>query len=134
MPTVPNPATPAQQTPPHPRMRRLHRAGFVIKSLATLFVLAFLIAYANIYSRYGTPHTQAQTSRPHPSFLSAVFHPSQPTRLTRTNHLHRRPTFLRINRRTSARTPRRIRHTSFYHLASLHRLHRLFNEFLDVRS
>ena len=130
MPIPSNPATPTPQPPPPPRMRRLRRAGWVIKSLATLFVFAFLIAYANIDSRYGTPHTQARTSPTHPSFLSAVFHPSQSTHPTRTNHLHRHPTFLRVNRRV----PRRIHRTSFYHLASLHRLHRLFNEILDVRS
>ncbi len=130
MPNDLNPTAHTPQLPPHPRMRRLHRAGWIIKSLTTLFILAFLIAYANIYSRYGTPHTQAQASHTHPSFLTAVFHPIP----THTNRFHRRPTFLRINHRTPRRASRPIRRTSFYHLASLHRLHRLFNELLDVQS
>lgn len=110
------------------KMIRLNKAGWIIKALATLFVVAFLCAYLNISIRYGTPHTQTRASLNHsltqqPLPIRTHFSPRR-----RAFH-HHQPVFLRV-RHITRRQPR----TRLYHLASLRHLRHLFTEMLDVRS
>ena len=103
------------------KMPRLNKAGWIIKSLASLFVVAFLCAYLKTYNRYGAPRTPTRASLTHP--LTQAFAPTH----FRLNH--RRRVFLPV-RHTKRRPPR----SSLYHLATLRRLHRLFSQLLVVRS
>jgi hypothetical protein len=108
------------------KMVRLAKAGWIIKALATIFVIAFLCAYLHTYMRYGAPRTTASVSRTHPITVSRTQAP--PPIHSRISH--RRQVFFRpvhqVKRHTRRSTP--------YYLASLRHLRRLFSEMLDVRS
>ncbi|MGA7155657.1 MAG: hypothetical protein WBY53_02355 [Acidobacteriaceae bacterium] len=124
---MPEASNAPQPTPtPHPRMRRLIRAGSIIKSLATIFIVAFLFAYAHTTLKYGTPHPQTTASISHP-----IAHPSffTPTRYRIT---HQRRAFFRPTRRPVRHTTRRPRRSSPYYLASLRRLRHFFTRVLAV--
>jgi hypothetical protein len=104
-------------------MRRLHKAGRTIKVLASIFVLAFLCAYARTYDRYGTAHPQTTAAvarnTSHIFFTPTHFRPA-----------HHRQSFFR----PAHQARRHARRTNPYYLASLRRLHRLFSQLLVVRS
>ena len=122
MPTPSNPATPT--TTPC-KMPRLRRAGNTIKILASIFVFAFLCAYAHTYLRYGNgaprPQTTASVTRSTPQSFFTPTHP-RPS--------HRRQSILRPVHQAK-RHPRR---SNPYYLASMRRLRRLFSQLLVVRS
>ncbi len=128
MPTSPNPAlpTPTDDATAPRKMLRLNKAGNTIKILASIFVIAFLCAYAHTYVRYGTPRPQTTASLAQPATVSHTqalqpFHPRA---------FHRRQVLLRpvhqLKRHAHRATP--------YYLASLRRIRRLFSQLLVVRS
>jgi hypothetical protein len=126
MPTPSNPALPPSPpaAAPAPRkMPRLNRAGWIIKSLASIFVVAFLCAYARTTLRYGHPRLQttASVSRPAPP---AVFVPTH----SRASH-SRQNVFRRVHQ-----VRRHARRSSPFYLASLRHLRRLFSQLLVVRT
>ena len=129
---MPTPPTPALTTNPR-KMPRLRRAGNTIKILASIFVFAFLCAYAHTYLRYGNgaprtpttasiahPTTIART-RPAPTFRTSTFHP----RAFRRHQPSFRPVH-QLNRHQRRSTP--------FYLASLRHIRRLFSQLLVVRS
>jgi len=115
-------STPHAATAPV-RMLRLRRAGWILKSLASFFVFAFLCAYIRTTLRYGTPPAQTLAPIAHP-LTQASFTP------TRSHSPHRRQVFLR--RAHQARRP--ARHSHPYYLVSLRRIRRLFSQLLVMRS
>ena len=123
MPPLSNSAAPTVATPAPHNMRRLHKAGRAIKLLATVFIIAFLCAYARITLRHGTAHLQTTASISRPSSYP-VFAPAhaRPT--------HRRQSFFRPVHQVK----HHARRSNPYYLASLRRLHRLFAQLLVVRS
>jgi hypothetical protein len=123
MPPLSNPAAPTDAHPAPHKMRRLHNAGRTLKLLASLFVLAFLCAYARIALRYETPHPQTTAAIAHPSPYT-FFAP------THSRTTHRRQSFFRPVHQTK----HRARRSHPYYLAGLRRLHRLFSQLLVVRS
>jgi hypothetical protein len=127
-PGLPNPSNTAAPSIAPRRMLRLNKAGWIIKALASLFVVAFLCAYARTYSRYGTPHTQTRASLTHP--VTQAF---TPTRLHLDHHrrlfIPARHAFVPVRH-----TRRRPQHASLYHLATLRRIRRFFSQLLVVRS
>jgi hypothetical protein len=128
MPAPSNPALPAPDAAaPAPRkMLRLNKAGWIIKGLASLFVFAFLCAYAHTYLRYGPPRTQISPSPTHFSNLSRT----QPPPPTHPRIFHRRQGIFRPVHQVK----RHARRSNPYYLASLRRLRRLFSQLLVVRS
>jgi hypothetical protein len=104
-------------------MPRLNNAGRTLKILATLFVIAFLYAYARNYIHYSSRHPQTTAS---------VNHPTQQTFFTPTHSRtqHRRHTFFRPAHQVN----RRARRTNPYYLASMRRLRRLVSQLLVMRS
>jgi hypothetical protein len=120
-PGLPNPSNTSASSIAPRRMLRLNKAGWIIKALASLFVVAFLCAYARTYSRYGTPHTQTRASLTRP--VTQAFTP------TRMHLDHHRRLFVPVRH-----TRRRPQHASPYHLATLRHLRRLFSQLLVVRS
>ncbi|WP_158789065.1 hypothetical protein [Granulicella sp. L46] len=107
------------------KMPRLNRAGWIIKSLASLFVFAFLCAYAHTYLRYGN-------SSPRPQIAASVTHATPQTSFTSTHprafHRHQ-PLF-----RPAHQLKSHAHHAHPYHFASLRHLRRLFSQLLVVRS
>jgi hypothetical protein len=122
--TPSNPMHPTAATAPR-KMPRLNRAGWIIKSLASLFVFAFLCAYAHTYLRYGS-------SSPRPQTTASATHPTTPTFFTPTHSriTHHRQTFLRPVHQVK----RHARRSNPYYLASVRHLRRLFSQLLVVRS
>ena len=124
MPTPSNPA-PLATTAATRKMPRLRRAGNTIKILASIFVFAFLCAYAHTWLRYGNvaprPQTTASVTRSTPQSFFTPTHP-RPS--------HRRQSILRPVHQAK-RHPRR---SNPYYLASMRRLRRLFSQLLVVRS
>jgi hypothetical protein len=104
-------------------MPRLRKAGRTITILATLFVIAFLYAYARSYIRYGNRHPQTTASVTTPT-QQRFFTP------THTRASHRRHTFFRPAHQAN----RRQRRTNPYYLTSMRRLRRLVSQLLVVRS
>lgn len=108
------------------KMVRLAKAGWIIKALATIFVIAFLCAYIHTYMRYGTPRTQASAFPTHPITVSRIQAPLP----AHSRTFRRRQVFFRPVHQVKRRTHR----SNPYYLASLRHLRHLFSEMLDVRS
>jgi hypothetical protein len=129
MPELSNPSagSPSSDTAPAPRkMLRLNKAGRIIKSLASLFVFAFLCAYAHTYLRYGAPRTQTTASVARAITISPTRSPLPiPYRVS-----HRRQAFFRPVHQVN----RHARRSKPYYLASLRHIRRLFSQLLVVRS
>jgi hypothetical protein len=126
-PSNPSLGSPSSDTAPAPRkMLRLNKAGWIIKSLASLFVFAFLCAYARTYLRYGTPRTQTSISVTRPITISRTPAPLP----VHYRISHRRQAFFRPVHQVRRHT----RRSSPYYLASMRRLRRLFSQLLFVRS
>jgi hypothetical protein len=104
-------------------MLRLNRAGWIIKTLASLFIVAFLCAYAHTYLRYGAPRLQTTTSVTHP--VTQTFFTPTHSRIS-----HRRQSLFRPVHQVRRHT----RRSSPYYLASMRRLRRFFSQMLVVRS
>jgi len=106
-------------------MPRLRRAGNTIKILASIFVFAFLCAYAHTYLRYGNgaprPQTTASVTCSTPQSFFTPTHP-RPS--------HRRQSIFRPVHQAK----RHARRSNPYYLASMRRLRRLFSQLLVVRS
>jgi hypothetical protein len=108
------------------KMVRLTKAGWIIKALATIFVIAFLCAYLHTWMRYGAPRTQASVAPTHLITVSRM----QAPRPIHSHIFHRRQVFFRPVHQVN----RHARRSNPYYLASLRHLRRLFSEMLDVRS
>jgi len=122
---MPTPSNPAIPTTTPCKMPRLRRAGNTIKILASIFVFAFLCAYAHTYLRYGN-------GTPRPQTTASITRPAAPSLFTPT---HFRP----AHRRQAIRRPvqqlkHRTRRTTPFYLASLRHIRRLFSQLLVVRS
>jgi hypothetical protein len=102
-------------------MLRLRRAGNTIKTLAAIFVVAFLCAYARTYRKYGTPQPQTTASVARPMAQPASYFPAAHVR-----SFHRRQAFYRPARHTV----RHARRTRPFYLASLRRIRRFFTRVL----
>jgi hypothetical protein len=126
MPALSNPSVGSLSSDAAPaprRMLRLSKAGWIIKTLATIFVIAFLCAYAHTYLRYGTarPQATASVTRPIPQIFFTPTH---------SRFSHRRQVFVRPVHQVR----RHARRANPYYLASMRRLRRLFSQLLVVRS
>jgi len=127
MPTPSNPALPTPPASTAPRkMLRLNKAGWIIKTLASLFVFAFLCAYAHTCLHYGAPRTQTTASVTHPITVSRT----QGPRTFYPRAFHRRQSIFRPVHQTR----RHARRNTPFYLASLRHLRRLFSQLLVVRS